>query len=94
MLQVLPFAHYTHPCGNDLVLKAEMEDVPYFNAPVYLENKQSIGKIDEIFGAMHDYYVSVKLTNDVKASSFNINDKVRTRFRCCRFGNTRVKDKS
>lgn len=54
-----------------------MEDVPFFNAPVYLENKQSIGKIDEIFGNLHDYYVSVKLTTDIKAASFNVDDKVR-----------------
>jgi H/ACA ribonucleoprotein complex subunit 1 len=72
----MPFAHFTHPCGNDLVLKVEMEDVPYFNAFVYLENKQSIGKIDEIFGSVHDYYVSVKLSSDLKASSFNVDDKV------------------
>lgn len=73
----MPFAHFLHPCANDLVLKVDMEDVPFFNAPVYLENKQSIGKIDEILGNLHDYYVSVKLTTDLKASSFNVNDKVR-----------------
>lgn len=72
----MPFAHFTHPCGNDLVLKVEMEDVPYFNAPVYLENKQSIGKIDEIFGSLRDYFVSVKLAEDLKATSFKVNDKV------------------
>lgn len=72
----MPFAHFTHPCGNDLVLKVEMEDVPYFNAPVYLENKEPIGKIDEIFGSLHDYYVSVKLSTDIKATSFKVNDKV------------------
>lgn len=72
----MPFAHFVHPCGNDLVLKVEMEDVPYFNAHVYLENKESIGKIDEIFGSLHDYFVSVKLTNDMKATSFKVNDKV------------------
>lgn len=72
----MPFAHFTHSCGNDLVLKVEMEDVPYFNAPVYLENKESIGKIDEIFGSLHDYYVSVKLSTDIKATSFKVNDKV------------------
>lgn len=54
-----------------------MEDVPFFNAPVYLENKQSVGKIDEIFGNLRDYFVSVKLTTDLKASSFNVDDKVR-----------------
>lgn len=76
MFQVMPFAHFVHPCGNDLVLKVEIDDVPYFNAHVYLDNKESIGKIDEIFGSLHDYFVSVKLTNDMKATSFKVDDKV------------------
>ena len=45
-------------------------DVPYFNAPIYLENKEQVGKIDEIFGNLRDYYVSVKLSDTVKAKSF------------------------
>merc|ERR1719232_1560801 len=59
-----------HTCQDDLVLKVTQSDVPYFNAPIYLENKQQIGKIDEIFGTLRDYYVSVKLQDDVKAKSF------------------------
>lgn len=27
-----------------------IDKVPYFNAPVYFENKEQIGKVDEIFG--------------------------------------------
>ena len=46
----------THPCVDDLVCKATLrEKVPYFNAPIYLENKQQIGKVDEIFGPILDY---------------------------------------
>ena len=62
--------HMSHTCQDDLVLKVTQTDVPYFNAPIYLENKQQIGKIDEIFGTLRDYYVSVKLQDDVKAKSF------------------------
>jgi len=29
-----------------------------------------VGKIDEIFGSLKDFYVSVKLSDEVKASSF------------------------
>lgn len=53
-----------------MVLKSEIEDVPYFNAPIFLENKSQIGKIDEIFGTLRDYSVSVKLGENMKASSF------------------------
>lgn len=55
---------------DDLVAKVQIEQVPYFNAPIYLENKQQIGKIDEIFGNIRDYYVSIKLSDNIKAGSF------------------------
>lgn len=43
-----------HPCEGDLVCKSVNEGIPYFNAPIYLENKTQIGKIEEIFGPMTD----------------------------------------
>ena len=30
--------------------------MPYFSAPVYLENKEQIGKVDEILGQLRDFY--------------------------------------
>ena len=47
-----------HPCEGDLVCKCTNEKVPYFNAPVFLENKSQIGKVDEIFGPMNDFVSS------------------------------------
>lgn len=67
---VTPLGHFTWTVENDLVLKVDIEQVPFFNAPIYTENKQQIGKIDEIFGNIRDYYVSVKLSENVKAGSF------------------------
>lgn len=60
---------------DDLVAKADIEDLPYFNAPIYTEGKQQIGKIDEIFGNIRDYYVSIKLGDNMKASSFEKDTK-------------------
>ena len=40
--RVVPFGNFSHPCQEDLVVKSSIEDVPYFNAPVYLENKQQV----------------------------------------------------
>ncbi len=68
---VVAIGDMSHTCQDDLVLKVTQTDVPYFNAPIYLENKQQVGKIDEIFGTLRDYFVSVKLGDDVKAKSFN-----------------------
>ena len=44
-----------HPCEEDLVCKCLNEKIPYFNAPVYLEDKSQIGKVDDIFGPINDF---------------------------------------
>lgn len=59
-----------HTAEGDLVLQTESNMVPYFNAPIYLENKEKIGKIDEIFGPINEYLMSVKLEPNMQASSF------------------------
>uniref|UniRef100_T1JXW9 H/ACA ribonucleoprotein complex subunit n=1 Tax=Tetranychus urticae TaxID=32264 RepID=T1JXW9_TETUR len=43
---------------------------------IYLENKEMIGKVDEIFGPIKDYSVSVSLSDKFKANSFPTNQKV------------------
>lgn len=69
---VIALGKLTHTCQEDLVIKSGLEQqVPYFNAPIYLENKQQVGKLDEIFGPIKDYYVSVKLSDTCKAKSFD-----------------------
>lgn len=52
---VVELGHFVHPCEDDLVLKCTNEKIPYFNAPLYFENKQQIGKVDEIFGPINDF---------------------------------------
>ncbi|CAN9514618.1 unnamed protein product [Ophioblennius macclurei] len=70
---VVALGEFMHPCEDDIVCKCTTDEnkVPYFNAPVYLENKEQIGKVDEIFGQLRDFYFSVKLSENMKASSFN-----------------------
>ena len=68
--------YYMHACEGDLVCKSSHTKVPFFNAPLYLENKQRIGKIDDIFGPMTDYYFSVKLDENMNASSFASEQKL------------------
>jgi H/ACA ribonucleoprotein complex subunit 1 len=50
--------------------------VPYFNAPIYLENKSQVGKVDEIFGPVTDAMCSVKPSSGIEASSFKNGDKL------------------
>jgi H/ACA ribonucleoprotein complex subunit 1 len=52
------------------------ENVPHFNAPIYLQNKSVIGKVDEILGPINDVYFSVKMSEGMVASSFKKGDKV------------------
>lgn len=74
--RVIPLGYYDYSAQDDLVCKVEIEDVPFFNAPIYLENKEQVGKIDEIFGNLRDYYVSIRLSDEVKAASFKKHQKV------------------
>lgn len=59
-----------------MVIEGTLEKVPYFNAPIYLENKTQIGKVEEIMGPIHKYMFSVKTQEGVKAESFTKGDKV------------------
>jgi H/ACA ribonucleoprotein complex subunit 1 len=56
--RVVESGEMMHPCEDQLVLKSLTKDtVPYFNAPIYLENKKQVGKVDEIFGPIRAYVI-------------------------------------
>ena len=46
-----------------LTLLESAVQVPYFNAPMFLQNKTQIGKIEEIFGAINDGVTPWSLSN-------------------------------
>jgi len=50
--------------------------IPYFNAPIYLQNKTQIGKVDEILGPINEVYFTVKMEQGMMAASFKKEDKV------------------
>ncbi|KAF2685598.1 Gar1-domain-containing protein [Lentithecium fluviatile CBS 122367] len=50
--------------------------IPYFNAPIYLENKTPIGKVDEILGPLNQVYFTIKTQEGIQAKSFKKGDKV------------------
>lgn len=72
----MPLGYFDYSVQDDLVCKVEIEDVPFFNAPIYLENKEQIGKIDEIFGNIRDYSVTIRLGENIKSVGFKKNQKV------------------
>lgn len=59
-----------------LCLATLKEKVPYFNAPIYLQNKTTIGKVDEILGPINQVYFSIKMGEGIVASSFKNGEKV------------------
>ncbi|KAL8928549.1 MAG: hypothetical protein Q9208_001783 [Pyrenodesmia sp. 3 TL-2023] len=49
--------------------------IPYFNAPIYLENKTAIGKVDEILGPINQVHFTIKPQEGIVATSFKSGDK-------------------
>lgn len=45
---------FLHACEGDAVTRLTNAKIPYFNAPIYLQNKTQIGKVDEIFGPINE----------------------------------------
>lgn len=68
---------FVHAVEDEMLCSSLMADkVPYFNAPIYLQNKSVIGKVDEILGPINEVYFSVKMGEGMVASSFKKGDKV------------------
>ncbi|TFY65846.1 hypothetical protein EVG20_g5242 [Dentipellis fragilis] len=68
---------FIHAVEDEMLCTSLMTDkVPYFNAPIYLQNKSVIGKVDEILGPINEVYFSVKMGEGMVASSFKQGDKV------------------
>ncbi|KZV91615.1 Gar1-domain-containing protein [Exidia glandulosa HHB12029] len=74
---VLEMGTFQHAVENEMLCLSTMADkVPFFNAPIYLQNKSSIGKVDEILGPITEVYFSVKMSEGMVATSFKKGDKV------------------
>lgn len=65
-----------HVCEDQLICKCTNARVPQFNARIFLENKEHIGNLDEIFGPINDFMFSVKMMDGMKAASFKKDSKV------------------
>lgn len=44
--------------------------IPYFNGPIFLENKTQVGKVEEIFGPINASYFTIKMMDGVVATSY------------------------
>lgn len=66
---------FLHATEGELVCSSINPKIPFFNAPIYLENKTSIGKVDEILGPLNQVYFTIKPQEGIQASSFKQGDK-------------------
>ncbi|CAB4289710.1 unnamed protein product [Prunus armeniaca] len=67
---------FLHACEGDAVTKlTNAKKVPYFNAPIYLQNMTQIGKVDEIFGPINESLFSIKVMEGIVATSYSQGDK-------------------
>jgi len=74
--QVLELGTFMHACEGEMVCNSTNVKIPYFNAPIYLENKTPIGKVDEILGPLNQVYFTIKPQDGIVATSFKNGDKV------------------
>ncbi|XP_044500071.1 putative H/ACA ribonucleoprotein complex subunit 1-like protein 1 [Mangifera indica] len=73
--EVVEVSTFLHACEGDAVTKLTNEKIPFFNAPIYLQNKTQIGKVDEICGPINESYFSIKMMEGIVATSYNQGDK-------------------
>eukprot|EP00889_Picochlorum_renovo_P008920 jgi/Picre1/35950/NNA_003407.t1 len=73
--QVVEAGMFEHPCEGEAVCKLTNTMVPYFNAPIFLENKTQIGKVEEVFGPINSVYFTIKMSEGVVATSYSSGDK-------------------
>ncbi|KAE8394194.1 Gar1/Naf1 RNA binding region-domain-containing protein [Aspergillus alliaceus] len=73
---MLEMGSVMHACEGEMVCESINPKIPYFNAPIYLENKTPIGKVDEVLGPINQVYFTVKPQEGIVATSFKPGDKV------------------
>ncbi|KAK4900171.1 H/ACA snoRNP pseudouridylase subunit, partial [Elasticomyces elasticus] len=72
---VLEMGTFLHASEGEMVCESINPKIPYFNAPIYLENKTAIGKVDEILGPINQLYFTIKTQEGIQATSFKSGDK-------------------
>lgn len=73
--QVYEMGTFMHASEGEMVCTSTNTKIPYFNAPIYLENKTAVGKVDEILGPINQVYFTIKPQEGIVATSFKNGDK-------------------
>ena len=76
-MHFLEMGTFVHAVEGEMLCASVLPDkVPWFNAPIYLQNKSVIGRVDEILGSINEMFFSVKMNEGMVAGSFKAGDKV------------------
>ncbi|ROV90713.1 hypothetical protein VSDG_08338 [Cytospora chrysosperma] len=73
--EVQEMGKFLHACEGEMVCESINVKVPQFNAIMYLENKTSVGKIDEVLGPINQLFFTIKPSEGIQATSFKPGDK-------------------
>ncbi|EPS35887.1 hypothetical protein H072_10676 [Dactylellina haptotyla CBS 200.50] len=73
--QVFEMGSFVHASEGEMVCESTNAKIPFFNAPIYLENKSAVGKVDEVLGPINQVYFTIKPQDGVVATSFKKGDK-------------------
>lgn len=66
---------FIHACEGEMVCESINPKIPHFNAQIFLENKTSVGKVDEVLGPINQVFFTIKPTEGIQATSFKEGDK-------------------
>ncbi|KAI1428941.1 Gar1/Naf1 RNA binding region-domain-containing protein [Xylaria sp. FL1777] len=74
---ILEMGSFMHACEGEMVCSSvsAQNKIPQFNAQIFLENKTSVGKVDEILGPINQVYFTIKPSEGIQAASFKPGDK-------------------
>ena len=67
---------FSHECEGLLICNVIGEKVPLLMRTIYMQNKNKIGKVDDVFGPMTKAGIAIQPEEGVKGSSFKAGDKV------------------
>eukprot|EP00163_Fabomonas_tropica_P017932 TRINITY_DN3187_c0_g1_i10.p2 TRINITY_DN3187_c0_g1~~TRINITY_DN3187_c0_g1_i10.p2 ORF type:complete len:166 (-),score=32.71 TRINITY_DN3187_c0_g1_i10:788-1285(-) len=72
---VVEMGTFMHASEGEMVCKSTNEKIPYFNGPIYLENKTQVGKVEEVLGPINQVMFTIKPSTGVVATSYKEGDK-------------------
>lgn len=70
-------AEFSHDCEGMLICYVIGDRVPLLMRTIYMQNKNRIGKVDDVFGPMSKPGLAIQPDEGVKAEGFKSGDKVR-----------------